>query len=58
MTEQLNEEKNRRSFQQETLAEIFEAEKLGIDCTALKLHILQLDAMGFKPKEHVIFEQD
>jgi len=47
-----------RNFQQETLDKIYEAEKIGIDCTALKQHILKVEAMGFEPKEHVLFEQD
>lgn len=51
-------QKDYRRYQQEALTEIFEAEKTGIDCTALKLRILELDAMGFDPQQHVLFEGD
>jgi len=37
-------QKNTRAFQQKTLSEIYEAEALGIDCTALRLHILEVEA--------------
>ena len=52
MKEFPKEEPNRRSFQQEVINEIFEAEALGIDCTALKQHLIQVDAMGFNPEQH------
>ena len=58
MKETLIEEPNKRKFQQEALTEIFEAEKTGIDCTALKQHIQKLDAIGFDPEQHVLFEGD
>ena len=58
MTEFLQEEKNQRSFQQEAINEILEAEALGIDCTALKQHLIQVDAMGFDPEQHTFSNDD
>ena len=58
MTEVLNEKPNKRSFQQEAINEILEAEALGIDCTALKQHLVQIDAMGFDPEQHTFFNDE